>query len=237
MALVVHRRLALPLWVIGFLAVGLTAPPPATLLVIAALAIARNRIGDARGDSVVAYVSLTCPCPPVRTPGQGQCGNHNGSGDWRADSRRRADGEHSGRRAGSHSHGRRRRLAHGATAGLTVSRSHGFVHEPDDHRALALVRHHLLYGDERTRHRIQHTFFQRCTHCSRLLRDNFPRCWCAMRHRQAPLSVSRWRSSQHQESSMDSARPLVIAVDPQQSNSSLTESGPWSRDPILVSQL
>ena len=40
MALVVHRRLALPLWAIGFLAVGLTAPPPATLLVIAALAIA-----------------------------------------------------------------------------------------------------------------------------------------------------------------------------------------------------
>ena len=39
MALVVHRRLALPLWATGFLAVGLNAPPPATLLVIAALAI------------------------------------------------------------------------------------------------------------------------------------------------------------------------------------------------------
>jgi len=39
MALVVPRRLALPLWVTGFLAVGLNAPPPATLLVIAALAI------------------------------------------------------------------------------------------------------------------------------------------------------------------------------------------------------
>ena len=63
----------------------------------------RNRIGDARGDSVVAYVSLTCPCPFVPPS---QCGNHNGSGDWRADPRRRADGEHSGRRAGSRSHGR-----------------------------------------------------------------------------------------------------------------------------------
>jgi len=39
MALVVHRRLAVPLWATGFFAVGLTAPPPATLLLIAALAI------------------------------------------------------------------------------------------------------------------------------------------------------------------------------------------------------
>ena len=34
MGLVFHRRLAIPLWAIAFLAVALTAPPPATLLVM-----------------------------------------------------------------------------------------------------------------------------------------------------------------------------------------------------------
>jgi hypothetical protein len=34
MALVFHRRLAIPLWVIAFLAVALTAPPPATLFLM-----------------------------------------------------------------------------------------------------------------------------------------------------------------------------------------------------------
>jgi hypothetical protein len=48
MALVFHRRLAIPLWAIAFFTVALTAPPPATLiqmppttlLVMAAFAIA-----------------------------------------------------------------------------------------------------------------------------------------------------------------------------------------------------
>ena len=34
MALMFHRRLALPLWAIAFFAVALAAPPPATLLMI-----------------------------------------------------------------------------------------------------------------------------------------------------------------------------------------------------------
>jgi hypothetical protein len=34
MALVFHRRLAIPLWVIAFFAVALTAPPPATLFLM-----------------------------------------------------------------------------------------------------------------------------------------------------------------------------------------------------------
>src|SRR5688500_9772419 len=39
-----------------------------------------------------------------------------------------------------------------------------------------------------------------------------PRCRCALRHRQAPASVSRSRCGRHQESGMNSAPPLVIAV-------------------------
>ena len=35
MAFVFHRRLAIPLWAMGFLAVALTAPPPPTPFVIA----------------------------------------------------------------------------------------------------------------------------------------------------------------------------------------------------------
>jgi hypothetical protein len=40
MALVFHRRLALPLWAIAFFTVALTAPPPATPFLIAVLGIA-----------------------------------------------------------------------------------------------------------------------------------------------------------------------------------------------------
>ena len=40
MAFVFDRRLAMPLWAMAFLAVALTAPPPATVSLIAALGIA-----------------------------------------------------------------------------------------------------------------------------------------------------------------------------------------------------
>lgn len=39
MAFVFHRRLTIPLWATAFFAVGLTAPPPATLSLIAVLGI------------------------------------------------------------------------------------------------------------------------------------------------------------------------------------------------------
>jgi hypothetical protein len=40
MALVVHRRLAIPLWAMAFFAVALAASPPATPLVMAVLGVA-----------------------------------------------------------------------------------------------------------------------------------------------------------------------------------------------------
>jgi hypothetical protein len=40
MALVFHRRLAIPLWALAFFAVALTAPAPATLALIVVLGIA-----------------------------------------------------------------------------------------------------------------------------------------------------------------------------------------------------
>jgi hypothetical protein len=40
MALVVHRRLAIPLWALAFFTVALTAPPPARLSLITVLGIA-----------------------------------------------------------------------------------------------------------------------------------------------------------------------------------------------------
>jgi hypothetical protein len=113
MALVFHRRLAIPLWAIAFSMVAFTAPPTATLFLMPSTTV----LAIAAVGIVAIVFLMPGPIPwlrppralvrvlPIRTPRSGECGNHSGNGDWRAHARR-AESEHSRRRAGSRSHGR-----------------------------------------------------------------------------------------------------------------------------------
>ncbi len=68
MALVFHRRLAVPLWALAFFAVALTVPPPATLSLIAAVAIAVTTRGLVhalsprrhQGSAAISIAAGTC---------------------------------------------------------------------------------------------------------------------------------------------------------------------------------